>query len=250
MARSTGFRVAVYHGARNVSGARVAEALKRSRIPFAMIHAEEIESGGLDDFAAVIFPGGHSIALGKKGVAEVKRFVEAGGGFLGICAGCQFAARIGLLRVRIRFLRASGIFDMRVARSHPVTRGYGRARRWKKHERWTYLKSGRIRMRYCNGGMLKALKGADALVSFDEADEFAAVIAGTCGKGRVVLVSGHPESTPPASQSGAFASDADASPEPRRLFANAVKWIAEIPSSRRDGKTHGTTPFRGLRPCP
>ena len=229
MSKRTVHPVALYHGEKNVSGERVAEALMRLRIPFEMITAGEIAAGKLGAHPAVIFPGGHSIGLSKQGVVEVKRFVEAGGGFLGICAGCQFAVRIKLLNVRIRFLRASGIFDMRVAKSHPVTRGYGRARSWKKGERWKYLKAGRVRMRYCNGGMLKALKGADALVCFDESDEFASVVAGTRGIGRVVLVTSHPESTPPASQSGAFASDADTSPEPLRLFANAVRWAARLP---------------------
>ena len=50
----------------------------------------------------------------KQGVRNTIAFVESGGGFMGICAGCQFAATIGLIPVKRRTFRATGICDMRV----------------------------------------------------------------------------------------------------------------------------------------
>jgi hypothetical protein len=217
--------LAVYHGEKNVSGERVAKVLGEAEVPFGMIVAGEIESGRLTDFAGVVFPGGHSIGLKEEGVAEVIRFVEAGGGFLGICAGCQFGMRIGILPVRWKPLRASGIFDMRVARRHPVTRGYELSPRWNGETPWRYSQPSRVRMRYCNGGLLSAAPPAAVIVAFDEEDAFGAVVAGKRGRGNVVLISSHPESTPPPSESGVFASDADASQDPLPLFLNAARWV-------------------------
>jgi hypothetical protein len=219
-------RIAVYHGAKNVSGERVAAALRKLGIPFAMIGPAQIERGRLGEFAGVIFPGGHSIQLGSKAIDEVVRFVESGGGFFGICAGCQFGRRIRLLRARWKALRASGIFDMRVVRRHAVTRGYTVAGKHPKGRPWKYSNRGRVRMRYCNGGLLIAGRGAEVLVSFDEEGEFGAIVAGRRRRGRVVLVSSHPESTPTAKDCGPFTSDADRSQDPLELFGNAVRFVA------------------------
>ena len=56
----------------------------------------EIAAGALDGFDAVLFPGGmasHQFdALGAAGRAEVTKFVSAGGGYIGICAGAYMAA--------------------------------------------------------------------------------------------------------------------------------------------------------------
>ncbi len=59
-----------------------------------VIHANAIASGGLSNFDAVIFPGGGLFAmagqinpLGPQGIAEVRKWVEAGGTYIGSCAG-------------------------------------------------------------------------------------------------------------------------------------------------------------------
>ena len=217
-------RVAVYRGPKNVSGERVAAALKKLRIPFAFVSPDDIAAGRLAEFAAVIFPGGHSIALGAAGVREVKRYVDSGGGLLGICAGAQFAMRARLIPVRWKALRASGIFDMRVVAMHPITRGYAVAGKHPSGRPWRYSNRGRVRVRYCNGGILRAGKGVVTVVSFDEAGAMGAIVAGTSGRGRVVLVTPHPESTPAPKDCGMFVSDAENSQDPLRLVANAVRW--------------------------
>lgn len=59
-----------------------------------VIHAEEIAAGGLEAFDAVVFPGGGLLAmagqlqpLGPDGVARLRSWVEAGGTYIGSCAG-------------------------------------------------------------------------------------------------------------------------------------------------------------------
>lgn len=59
-----------------------------------VIRAEEITASGLDNLDAVIFPGGGLLAmagqlepLGKAGIARLRAWVEAGGTYIGTCAG-------------------------------------------------------------------------------------------------------------------------------------------------------------------
>ena len=228
-------RVAVYRGPKNVSGERVAAALKKLRIRFEFVGPEEIEAGRLAEFAALVLPGGHSIALDPAGVREVKRYVASGGGVLGICAGAQFGILARLLPVRWKALRASGIFDMRVVAKHPVTRGYSVAGKHPKGAPWKYSNRGRVRVRYCNGGILRASSGATVVVSFDEEGDMGAIVAGPFGRGRVVLMTPHPESTPAARECGPFVSDAEKSQEPLNLFANAIGFLTRRNSPRAGG---------------
>jgi len=56
---------------------------------------EEIRAGALTNFDVVIFAGGsgsqEAKAIGEVGCAEVEKFVGAGGGYIGICAGAYLA---------------------------------------------------------------------------------------------------------------------------------------------------------------
>ena len=56
---------------------------------------EDIRDGGLRGLAAVVFPGGSGGGIAKAlqpaGVAAVRTFVDGGGGYVGICAGAYLA---------------------------------------------------------------------------------------------------------------------------------------------------------------
>lgn len=59
-----------------------------------VIHAGEIVAGGLTEYDAIIFPGGGLAAmagqlepLGERGIIALRRWLEAGGSYLGSCAG-------------------------------------------------------------------------------------------------------------------------------------------------------------------
>jgi Uncharacterized conserved protein len=60
------------------------------------VKAAEIRAGKLAEFDVVVFPGGggrdEALTLDDQGRAEVKAFVERGGGYLGICAGAYLAS--------------------------------------------------------------------------------------------------------------------------------------------------------------
>jgi glutamine amidotransferase-like uncharacterized protein len=216
--------VAVYHGPKNVSGQGVTSALTKLGIPFCMITGEDICAGRLAEFPGVIFPGGHSIVLPPMGIEQTRAYVRRGGGFLGICAGCQFACRLRLLPVEHSILRAAGIFDMRIVLKHPVTAGYDVAGRHRRGTRWSYSNRGRVRVRYNNGGVLRVGRGARVAVSFDEHGDLGAIVVGRSGRGRVVLMTPHPESTPPAGGKQADM-DSDQSQDPLELFGNAVRYV-------------------------
>lgn len=83
-------------------------ALSEARLPFDLIRSEDIRSGELARYAMIFVPGGWATAkvraLGEKGQAEIHRFVENGGSYLGICGGAGLATdnHLGLLPVRRR----------------------------------------------------------------------------------------------------------------------------------------------------
>jgi glutamine amidotransferase-like uncharacterized protein len=215
--------IAVYHGRKNISGQKVADALGKLGIGFEMIGGADIARGRLDGFAAVIFPGGHSIQLEPRALGATLAFIKGGGGMVGLCAGAQFGACVGLLNVRHHILRATGTFDMRIIAAGPITRGYTVAGPHKCRRTWKYSNRGRVRIRYANGGFYEAGHGAKVYVSLDEEGRMGAIVAGRYVRGRVVLITPHPESTPPADKSGA---DSDKSQDPLGLFANAVRYAA------------------------
>jgi len=212
--------VAVYHGNKNISGAKVAAALTALEIPFDMVTARDIANSLLGKYSCIVFPGGHSILMGKKAEKQLVEFLKSGGGFVGICAGAQFGIKLGLLPVTHKIFRASGILDLRIVAKHPLSSGYKVAGKHKPGAPWKYTNKGRMRVRYANGGILVARKPAVVVASFDEHGEMGAVVAGKSGKSRIVLITPHPESTPaPASPAQ---SDSDKSQDPLKLFANAV----------------------------
>jgi len=74
-------------------------------------------------------------------------------------------------------------------------------------------------LRRGNGGFIVPGKNVDVLVTYDDTDTLAAVVAGTCGKGRVVLFSPHPESSDDPME-GSEEQDGF------RLLVNAVRFVS------------------------
>ncbi|MFB3893686.1 MAG: BPL-N domain-containing protein [Phycisphaerae bacterium] len=218
--------IAVYHGRKSISGESVVKALRRLRIGFKMVTARDIARGKLGRFAAVIFPGGNSIQLDPKSLAAAKAFIRSGGGMVGVCAGAQFGAAERLLNVRHHILRGNGILDMRVVARGPITRGYAVAGPHRNRRTWKYSNRGRVRIRYANGGFCDVGRGVRTFVSMDEEGRMGTIVAGRYGRGRVVLITPHPESTPPPEMKRGI--NSDKSQDPLGLFANAVRWAAVI----------------------
>jgi putative intracellular protease/amidase len=87
-------------------GLAARSALIEAGLPFDLIQSADIRQGALSDYAMIFVPGGWAqakmSALGEMGQMELRRFVERGGGYLGICGGAGLATdqHLGLLPIQ------------------------------------------------------------------------------------------------------------------------------------------------------
>ncbi|MBT3637157.1 MAG: hypothetical protein HN531_09470 [Opitutae bacterium] len=209
-------RIAVYDaGGTGRSAARRLElvlgAMKDCMIR--RIGPPDIRSGALSQFDLVVFPGGsgskQAAALEKAGRAKVRQFIERGGGYLGVCAGSYLAARNYDWSLKIidgrtvdtqkgHWRRGEGMVEMELTEKGRLILG-------------DYPKV--VKVRYANGPIF-APAGDDALADFVPLAYFRtelakngarvgamvdtpAILSGQLGKGRVLCISPHPESSEP-----------------------------------------------------
>jgi hypothetical protein len=87
-------------------GLMARKALTEAGLPFDVLRPEQIRQGALSSYRMLYVPGGWAsqklIALGDRGQEQIRRFVEEGGSYLGICGGAGMATEdgIGLLPIR------------------------------------------------------------------------------------------------------------------------------------------------------
>jgi len=168
-----------------------------------------IREGGLKDFDVVIFTGGsggkQAGTLGLIGREQVRRFIEAGGGYLGICAGNYLACD--------GFSWGLHILDAKT-KSSKWARGEGdlKIEFTQKGREILGMPEGILDIRYANGPVFNpaedsAIGDFETLAYFRS--EFAkngapvgaqvnspAMVIGSYGKGRVLCSSPHPEQQP------------------------------------------------------
>lgn len=172
------------------------------------VTAEDIRAGKLKDYRVLIVPGGtggtQGKALGKGGRAAVRSFVEGGGTFVGICAGCYLASTgydwsLDLLPVRVvdraNWERGKGTLPLEITAAG---------------KQWFGRTDDRVKSLYCNGPVLAPLDdAAEELIVLaryrgelvrPRADEglmlgSPAVVAARYGNGWAIGVSPHPEQT-------------------------------------------------------
>ena len=195
----------------------------------------DIRDGVLGQFDMVIFPGGsgskQAAALEEEGREVVKQFVEAGGGYVGICAGAFLAAS--------NYSWSLGISNHKTFCETIDVSGIGRKSMWFRggsapvtmeltDEGRKILGDfeGVFEVRYQNGPIMSPM-GREGLGNFRSLSHFRsevskykpqegtmvntpAVIVGEYGNGRVLCISPHPESTDALN----------------RLVQNAVRWTA------------------------
>jgi putative intracellular protease/amidase len=195
----------------------------------------DIREGVLDHFEVVIFPGGsgskQAAALGIEGRKQVRAFVERGGGFVGICAGAYLAAA--------NYKWSLKIADYRTfceAREIPEV---GRKSMWYRGPSATVTmeltdegrrilgkQTGPFPVRYHNGPIVSPANLANlpdyqvlawfrSEVALYEPQKGTmvntpAIITSDFGKGRVLSISPHPES----------------SRDLRSMVARAIQWAA------------------------
>jgi hypothetical protein len=87
-------------------GVMARRALRSAGLPFDLIRSEDVRKGALSRYRMIFAPGGWASnkisALAEQGKEEIRRFVAAGGSYLGICGGAGMATEdgLGLLPVR------------------------------------------------------------------------------------------------------------------------------------------------------
>ena len=204
-------RVALYDadGSFGKGVPRVTEQLMKEKdVELVIVKPEEIAAGKLTGFHVVIFTGGSGSkqgnAIGEEGRVKVREFVEAGGGYIGICAGAYLACS--------GFSWGVKVLDAKTA-SPKWRRGEGTVK-LELTERGRELfgtPTGQFGVRYANGPILAPAK-LESLPDFEPLAYFRtelakndtpvglmvnspAIVAGTCGKGRVLVSSPHPEQT-------------------------------------------------------
>jgi hypothetical protein len=188
---------------------RVQELLGKVKdIQLTVMKAADIQAG-LEGYDVVIFTGGsgskQAATIGDKGREQVHKFVENGGGYVGICAGAYLACDgfswgLHVLNAKTpssKWQRGHGDVKLEFTEAGQKTLGFP---------------AGEMDVHYWNGPILipagdKALEEFEPLAffrsEFAEHDSpkgvmvnSAAIVRGKFGKGRVLVSSPHPEQTP------------------------------------------------------
>ena len=200
------------NGAGAVSVVETIEALRiDTNINAKALSASQIINGELSNFDAIIIPGGSGSKqlnnIGERGERVIKKFVNNGGGIIGICAGAYMLSS------------TEGYPNMNIATSVHIDRAhYNRGRGLVQfalseagYKIFPELKGQSSFVQYYDGPVLTQ---GDSINKYNELgvyitdihpDNFAPegitpgrtfILNQSYGKGKVFLIAGHPESTP------------------------------------------------------
>ena len=213
IAEGANVRVAVYvgPGARGVGAFRWAQLVASAKgIDWAFVDGQSIRDGALRNADVIVMPGGKSHieaeSLGAEGRAELRRFIEEGGSYVGTCAGAFLLLgggtpenkRLGIVPFKPVRGEWGGAAMLQVEYAKEAAAASG-------------IKAG-ARMERFNGGPVMTpsdpVPGADFKVmsrfkcnlhSFSARRDlpsmggYASAVAGTFGRGRVWVFATHPE---------------------------------------------------------
>lgn len=209
---ATPIRVALYNdeGAAGKGIPSVTEILNHAGgYEITKFKAEDIAKGALEHKDVVIFTGGsgskEGTTIGEEGRDAVKKFVQDGGGYLGICAGAYLACS--------KFTWGLGLLDAQTV-SPKWRRGVGDVELeiTPAGQKMSTLNAEKRTVHYANGPIIKPAGRADlspyeplAFFRTELAEHDSpvgamvntpAIVQGRFGKGRVIISSPHPEQTP------------------------------------------------------
>lgn len=180
------------------------------RLLVSRITAQEIRDGGLSEADVVVFPGGsggrQGRSLGADGRDAVRRFVDGGGGFVGICAGAYLATAdydwsLHILDARVldRKHWARGFGDVTLATAPPCRD----ALQFATSDPVVYYHQGPLLAPADDGDIPDYRPWATFVTEVRRDGVSGGVMPGTCaiasgqfGAGRVLAISPHPEKTP------------------------------------------------------
>lgn len=92
-------------------GLMMHDALRRAGVRFSVLSSEDVRQGALEGCKALFVPGGWAgnkqKALGRQGARMIRRFVQGGGAYVGVCGGAGLCTTdgLGLLGVRRKPLK-------------------------------------------------------------------------------------------------------------------------------------------------
>jgi len=184
---------------------------------------EEIRNGALSQFNVLICPGGtgsgQANAIGKEGRERIQKFIEAGNGYIGICAGAYLATSgfswglkgLDAKTASPKWRRGTAVVKIELTDKGRDILGN---------------RPGLLDCKYANGPILcpaedESLPDYEVLAFFrtEVAENDSppgimvnspAIAAGRCGKGRVIVISPHPEQNE----------------DLQGLVAHAISWVA------------------------
>ena len=175
-----------------------------------LLDGKAVRAGALDGLDVLVMPGGDSklqfTSLGPDGINRMKKFVAAGGGYIGTCGGCYLL----LDRTGGSHKRAHMVPWDKSGAEHSLL--YPTFNLNEKGAAALGLKAGKFKMRYHGGPFLYPCTNAIAEANVESWGTFeaeacmtgrvdpqkrmygaTAILGGTYGKGHVLGIAGHPE---------------------------------------------------------
>ena len=117
---------------------------------------------------------------------------------------------------------------MRLIRRHPITRGFRLVPRSPERTGYNpvpHSDVGRIKVHRGNGAYMIAGRGVEVIATYDNDDEYAGIVAGQLGRGRVCGISCHPQTKADASRELHY-KNLETDPRLPKLIRNVVLWCA------------------------
>ena len=142
------------------------------------IRPEDLGKADLSRFAVIYFPEGPRYQVEPEQHQALVQYVRNGGGYVGSCQGAYFAEKLGVLDYKTHHFWSWGILKVHL-KPHYVTDGRAET----------------ITMHFGNGPIMVPGQGCTVVGAYDMGfpDRTpAAILAGDCGKGRVVVFGTHP----------------------------------------------------------
>jgi hypothetical protein len=161
------------------------------------IHEKDFETADLSKYDILFFPGGGGFVFTEKAQQRLRDFITNGGGYVGICAGAYAAKTFKLVDCNYFPFRERGMVKLDL-KKHPITEGFSQGRK--------------MAVRHANGPFIEPSKDVQVPVFYKCGPPYAAIVVKEYGKGRVVVISPHPES------------NADSLP----LVRNSFFWAAKV----------------------
>lgn len=199
-------RVGVYVNDENATTLRLIRCLQSWGMGYASIWRDELARLEPGDCDVLLLHGGwYGIdrappmnQADRKQTAEhkrlgrvVSRYVNAGGGVVGVCCGAFNIVWMNLIRAQISRAQGAGPHALEVVdEKHPITRGVIKRTRGRKDRKWKAVPIVRL-----NGPIFFPKDPATMVFSYDWEQRMGAVLAAGCGRGRAVAISPHPENT-------------------------------------------------------